>query len=84
MVPVRLWNRLTRDERIAVLHHELCHLRRGDLWKALIARIVVALHWFNPVAWFSARRFDESAEWLVIPGWRPNRPPARPCSPTPC
>lgn len=63
VVPVRLWNRLTRDERIAVLHHELCHLRRGDLWKGLLARIVVALHWFNPVAWASARRFDESAEW---------------------
>ncbi|MBL8816972.1 MAG: hypothetical protein JNL58_13165 [Planctomyces sp.] len=63
IVPVRLWNRLTEDERLAVLHHELCHLRRGDLWKACAARVIVALHWFNPLAWYSARRFDESAEW---------------------
>ena len=63
VVPVRLWNRLPATERVAVLHHELCHLRRGDLWKAALARLVVAVHWFNPLAWFSARRFDESAEW---------------------
>ncbi len=63
VVPVRLWNHLSHEERLAVLHHELCHLRRGDLWKAMCARVIVALHWFNPIAWFSVRKFDESAEW---------------------
>lgn len=63
VVPVRLWNRLSAEERKAVLHHELCHLRRGDLWISLIARSIVALHWFNPLAWYAARRFDEAAEW---------------------
>lgn len=63
VVPVGLWNQLSEAERLAVLHHELCHLRRGDLWKALSARIVLALHWFNPLAWIAAQRFDESAEW---------------------
>lgn len=63
VVPVRLWNRLSTEERKAVLHHELCHLRRGDLWASLAARAVVALHWFNPLAWYAASRFDEAAEW---------------------
>jgi len=63
VVPVRLWNRLSSAERLAVLHHELCHLRRGDLWKAIVARLVVSIHWFNPFAWLAAKRFDESAEW---------------------
>ncbi|AMV16930.1 M56 family metallopeptidase [Planctomyces sp. SH-PL14] len=63
VVPVRLWNRLSAEERKAVLHHELCHLRRGDLWASLVARAVVALHWFNPLAWYAASRFDEAAEW---------------------
>jgi len=63
VVPVGLWSELSSDERIAVLHHELSHLRRGDLWKSLLARVILALHWFNPLAWISARRFDESAEW---------------------
>ena len=63
IVPVRLWNRLSYAERLAVLHHELCHLRRGDLWKGIIARLVVSIHWFNPFAWLSEKRFDVSAEW---------------------
>ena len=63
VVPVGLWSELSSDERIAVLHHELSHLRRGDLWTSLLARVILALHWFNPLAWISARRFDESAEW---------------------
>ncbi|MBC7966121.1 MAG: M56 family metallopeptidase, partial [Fuerstia sp.] len=63
VVPVGLWSELSTDERTAVLHHELSHLRRGDLWKSMLARLVLALHWFNPLAWVSARRFDESAEW---------------------
>ena len=60
VVPVGLWSELSSDERIAVLHHELSHLRRGDLWKSLAARIILALHWFNPLAWISARRFLSS------------------------
>lgn len=63
VVPVGLWNQLSETERLAVLHHELCHLRRGDLWKAFCARLIVACHWFNPLAWLAASRFDESAEW---------------------
>jgi len=64
VIPSPLWRRLPATQRIAVLHHELCHLRRGDLWTSFAARLVVAAHWFNPLAWFSARKFDESAEWL--------------------
>lgn len=63
VVPVRLWSRLSASQRLAVLHHELCHLRRGDLWKSLLAWVVVNVHWFNPLAWLAARHFDESAEW---------------------
>lgn len=63
VVPVGLWNQLSETERLAVLHHELCHLRRGDLWKAFCTRLIVACHWFNPFAWLAASRFDESAEW---------------------
>ena len=34
-----------------VLLHEQTHIRRGDnLWR-MLAFVVVALHWFNPVAW---------------------------------
>jgi beta-lactamase regulating signal transducer with metallopeptidase domain len=44
----------------AVLVHELAHIARLDAAWHLLARLVVALHWFNPLAWFAARqaRFD--------------------------
>lgn len=62
VVPRKLWERLPLAERRAVLHHELCHLRRGDLWWGSAVRSVIVLHWFNPLAWFSARRFAAACE----------------------
>lgn len=63
LVPESLWNGLSAPQRLAVLRHELAHCRRGDLWKSLAVRLLAALHWFNPFAWWAARRFDEAAEW---------------------
>ncbi|WP_252863334.1 M56 family metallopeptidase [Paenibacillus riograndensis] len=33
-----------------VLHHELIHLKRNDLWTKALTLGVSALHWFNPLA----------------------------------
>jgi protocatechuate 3,4-dioxygenase beta subunit/5-hydroxyisourate hydrolase-like protein (transthyretin family) len=46
-----------------VLRHELAHLRRGDLWLALLVRLLALPHWFNPFAWWAVYRFAECAEW---------------------
>ncbi len=32
-----------------VLRHELCHLRRGDLWGKALIDLICAAHWFNPL-----------------------------------
>jgi beta-lactamase regulating signal transducer with metallopeptidase domain len=63
VVPQSLWHSLTSSQRIAIVHHELAHYRRGDLWKCLAVRFLALPHWFNPLAWFAVRRFDEAAEW---------------------
>ncbi len=34
-----------------VLLHELSHLRRHDPASLLVARLALAVHWFNPLAW---------------------------------
>ena len=45
------------------MRHELAHLRRGDLLKSILVRLLMLPHWFNPLAWLAVRRFDEAAEW---------------------
>lgn len=47
--------------RYALLH-ELAHVRRRDVWWAIIGRVAVALHWFNPLAWSALRGCAREAE----------------------
>lgn len=42
--------------------HELAHVRRRDALTRLFARLVAAVHWFDPVAWWALRRLDEECE----------------------
>ncbi|WP_294268778.1 M56 family metallopeptidase [uncultured Sphingomonas sp.] len=53
--------RYDADERDLALAHELGHHARGDLIANWIALAVLALHWFNPLAWraFHAFRADQ-------------------------
>jgi beta-lactamase regulating signal transducer with metallopeptidase domain len=49
-------------ERRLALEHELVHHKRGDIWWNLVATLVLALFWFNPVAWLSFRAFRSDQE----------------------
>ena len=50
------------QERALALAHELGHHVRGDLIANWVALIVLALHWFNPVAWRAFRAFRGDQE----------------------
>lgn len=50
-----------REQRLA-LAHELCHLNRKDLLAQLIARLVVAAQWPNPLAHIALRAFQKDQE----------------------
>jgi len=63
--PVILLDRDTvRDpeEADAVLAHELAHVVRGDWLVLILARVAVALFWFNPLMWLLERRIVREAE----------------------
>lgn len=53
------------DSREAEIHvrHEMVHIKRLDaLWK-LLTRLVVILHWWNPIAWKMRREFERVCEY---------------------
>ena len=55
-------DRYDADECELALAHEIGHHQRGDLFANWVALIVLALHWFNPVAWHAFRRFRADQE----------------------
>ncbi|MCU6455607.1 hypothetical protein LPN01_16125, partial [Sphingomonas sp. A2-49] len=60
--PLDFADRYDADERELALEHEIGHHQRGDLIANWVALAVLALHWFNPVAWRAFRGFRADQE----------------------
>ncbi|UVO52349.1 M56 family metallopeptidase [Sphingomonas sp. SUN019] len=54
--------RYDANERDLALAHELGHHARGDLIANWVALAVLALHWFNPLAWVAFHTFRADQE----------------------
>lgn len=50
------------ERRRVVVLHELAHLRRRDCLAQAVARLALALHWPNPLAWLATRRLTAERE----------------------
>jgi len=51
------------NDRIdVVLAHELAHIVRRDWALQILAEVVRALHWFNPLVWITCRRLRDESE----------------------
>ncbi len=53
---------LAENEICGILSHELCHHIRKDVWFKLLSVFANAVHWFNPLAYVAAERFDREIE----------------------
>ena len=62
------WRDWDREERRAVLSHELAHVRRGDFAAGLAAQLVVAMHFYHPLAHWLANRLRLEQE-LAADAW---------------
>jgi len=62
VLPSDFTRRYAPGERRLALEHELTHHRRGDLWWNVAAILVLAVNWFNPLAWIAFRAFRTDQE----------------------
>ena len=67
-LPDALMRQLEGQQRVAVLAHEIAHLRRRDLAWRLAARAVSQLGWLQPMNRLAVRRLDLLAE-LACDRW---------------
>lgn len=59
VLPLREYN---EELLLNILRHELTHYRRFDTLYKWVASLILALHWFNPLAWVIRREFNRSCE----------------------
>ena len=79
VLPIDFEQRFTPAERELILAHEVVHRERLDnLWN-LLAALLVALHWWNPLAWLGARRMQADQELACDSAVLASRPD---CGPT--
>ena len=61
-IPTGFSERLTEEQQRLALAHERLHHRRGDLFALAASLVVLALHWFNPLAHYAHRAFRRDLE----------------------
>lgn len=63
-------------ERDLALAHERSHHARGDLLANWVSLVVLATHWWNPVAWLAIRAFRDDQEFAADAAVIGGKPPA--------
>ena len=75
-VPADFGSRYSPEERALALDHEAVHHRRGDLWWNHLGLVILALNWFNPIAWFAFKAFRADQELACDAAVAAAAPPA--------
>jgi beta-lactamase regulating signal transducer with metallopeptidase domain len=62
LLPLSASSALTPWQMRCVMLHELCHLRRRDIFLNCLTTMLQVLHWFNPLVWLASSRFRADRE----------------------
>jgi ankyrin repeat protein/Zn-dependent protease with chaperone function len=62
LIPVSLYQHVSREELQRIFEHELAHVRRRDQWLNLLQKLIEAVYFFHPAIRFAARRLDDERE----------------------
>ncbi|MDA7527433.1 M56 family metallopeptidase [bacterium] len=71
------WQSWSDEQRACILLHELAHMKRRDLAAQFVGRMAVALHWYNPLAWYAIKQLRLERELacddcVLMAGQRPS------------
>ncbi len=62
LLPAAIVHNRTLPELEPLVAHELIHIRRGDLWWALVQALACCLFWFHPLVWLAQVMMVREAE----------------------
>jgi len=62
LLPRSLPQSLPEPLLLGILHHELAHVRRQDLWASLLQRLCLALYWWSPALRLLGAQLDMARE----------------------
>ncbi len=62
LLPAAIVDGRTQGELEPLVAHELIHVRRGDLWWALVQVLACCLFWFHPLVWLAQAMLRREAE----------------------
>lgn len=51
-----------QEDLSLILHHELIHYKKKDLWYKWLYQVVLCIHWFNPLFYLIARKLNTDCE----------------------
>jgi hypothetical protein len=75
VLPASLVERLTTEQWLTLLAHELAHWRRRDHWVRWLELAALGLYWWCPLAWWAKAQLQQAEEeccdaWVVwtLPG----------------
>lgn len=62
LLPAGVLDGLDSDQLRHIFIHELLHLKRKDILVLWLARLLLFVHWFNPLVWYAFHQLRENQE----------------------